>query len=72
MVAAAVMVAVVSAGGWPGLLALLPGGAIGALSRIASGAPWMPYPLGSLVAWPVLFGWLAMRNFRWDARVAAV
>jgi hypothetical protein len=25
----------------------------------------------SLVAWPLLFGWLAARNLRWDARVAA-
>ncbi|GAA4713910.1 hypothetical protein GCM10023215_66240 [Pseudonocardia yuanmonensis] len=70
MVAAAVIIAVLPAGGWLDALALLPGGALGALSRIAYGAPWSPYVLVSLVVWPVLFGWLATRNFRWDARVA--
>ncbi|GAA2870043.1 hypothetical protein GCM10010472_29230 [Pseudonocardia halophobica] len=72
VVGSAVIIAVIPAGGWPDILALLPGGAIGALSRVAYGAPWTPYALVSLVAWPVLFGWLATRNFRWDARVAAV
>jgi ABC-2 type transport system permease protein len=71
VVASAVIIAVLPADGWSDALALLPGGAVGALSRIAYGAPWSPYVLVSLVAWPVLFGWLAARNFRWDARVAA-
>lgn len=70
MVAAAVIIAVLPAGGWLDALALLPGGALGALSRIAYGAPWSPYVPLSLVAWPLLFGWLAARNLRWDARVA--
>jgi ABC-2 type transport system permease protein len=71
IVASAVIIAVLPGGRWVDMLALLPGGAIGALSRIAYGGAWSPYVLVSLVAWPVLFGWLAARNFRWDARVAA-
>ncbi|MFR9803812.1 ABC transporter permease [Pseudonocardia sp. RS010] len=71
VVGSAVIIAVIPAGGWPDALALLPGGALGALSRVAYGAPWTPYLLVSLVVWPLLFGWLAARHFRWDARVAA-
>lgn len=64
--------------GWWEALALLPGAAIGSFVRFGmvggmtdpgvTGLPAVVLPLVSLVVWPVVFGVLAFRKFRWDPR----
>jgi ABC-2 type transport system permease protein len=64
-------------GWWPALM-LAPGAAVGDLAQLAmTGGSWtaatagLPAILPALVAtvgWPVLFGTLALRRFRWDPR----
>ncbi len=75
---AAIAVAVIPADGWWGLLALVPGAAIGELAGYGlAGGAWGPGLAGlpavlpalvALVVWPVVFGLLARRSFRWDPR----
>jgi ABC-2 type transport system permease protein len=75
---AAIALAVVPGDGWWQLLALVPGAAIGELAGYGlAGGAWgaglagLPAALPALVAlvaWPVVFGVLAKRSFRWDPR----
>jgi ABC-2 type transport system permease protein len=75
---AAIAMAVVPADGWWQLLVAVPGAAVGALAQYgllggawaagAAGLPAVLPALVALVAWPVVFGLLARRSFRWDPR----
>lgn len=75
---AATAVAVIPGEGWWGLLGLVPGAAIGELAGYGlAGGAWGPGLAGlpavlpalvALVAWPVVFGALARRSFRWEPR----
>jgi ABC-2 type transport system permease protein len=75
---ASIAVAVIPGDGWWGLLALVPGAAIGELAGYGlAGGAWGPGLAGlpavlpalvALVVWPVVFGVLAKRSFRWDPR----
>ncbi|WP_214406022.1 ABC transporter permease [Pseudonocardia lacus] len=75
---AAIALAVIPGDGLWQLLALVPGAAIGELAGYGlAGGAWGPglaglpavFPaLVALVGWPVVFGMLAKRSFRWDPR----
>lgn len=74
----AAAMAVLPLTGWWQALVAVPGAALGQLVQLAmtgqtwaAGAAGLPLVLPSVVAlvvWPVLFGMLAMRKFRWDPR----
>ncbi|MCO1655399.1 ABC transporter permease [Pseudonocardia humida] len=75
---ASIALAVIPADGWWQLLALVPGAAIGELAGYGllggawgagvAGLPAVLPALVALVVWPVVFGVLAKRSFRWDPR----
>jgi len=78
LLGAAIAAAVLPATGWWQALAAVPGAAIGLLVRFAfvggageagtGGLPAIVAPLVALVVWPVVFGVLARRSFRWEPR----
>ncbi len=57
---------------------VVPGAALGELAQLtmtgggwsagASGLPAILPPLVAIACWPLLFGMLALRRFRWDPR----
>jgi ABC-2 type transport system permease protein len=78
MFGAAIALPIFPADSWWQALVLVPGAPVGQLTQLAYvGGTWSPGLLGlpaavpalvSLVVWPVLFGVLARRGFRWDPR----
>jgi len=78
MLAVGVVAAIAPGQGWWPALMVVPGAALGDLAQLAmTGGSWsggtsgLPPILLSLVAiagWPLLFGMLALRRFRWDPR----
>jgi ABC-2 type transport system permease protein len=78
LLGAAIVLAIAPLDGWWQALVAVPGAAIGQLAQLTmTGATWAPGALGlpaavpalvALVVWPVVFGVLAMRRFRWDPR----
>ena len=78
MFGAAIVLPIFPVDSWWQALVLVPGAPIGQLTQLAYvGGTWSPGLLGlpaalpalvGLVVWPVLFGLLARRNFRWDPR----
>jgi ABC-2 type transport system permease protein len=78
MLGVGVIAAIAPAQGWWAALMVVPGGAVGELAQLAmTGGSWAAGPAGlpailpaavALIAWPVLFGTLAARRFRWDPR----
>jgi ABC-2 type transport system permease protein len=78
MLGVGVVLAIAPATGWWHALVVIPGGAIGDLAQLAMmGGSWSPGIAGlpailptlvALVVWPVVFGVLALRRFRWDPR----
>ena len=78
LLGAAIVLAIAPPGSWWQVFVAVPGAAIGQLSQLAmTGGTWAP-ALGGLpavvpallasVLWPVVFGVLAKRRFRWDPR----
>jgi ABC-2 type transport system permease protein len=78
MLGAGVVLAIAPATGWWHALVAVPGAAIGDLAQLAmTGGAWAPGVAGlpavlptlaAVVVWPVVFGVLALRRFRWDPR----
>ncbi|TQM15998.1 ABC transporter permease [Pseudonocardia kunmingensis] len=78
LLGAAIVLAIAPLGGWWQALVVVPGGAVGQLARLAmtgttweaalGGLPAVVPALIALVAWPVVFGVLAVRRFRWGPR----
>ncbi|MCW0213553.1 MAG: ABC transporter permease [Pseudonocardia sp.] len=70
MIGAAVALALIPLSGWFQAIGLVPGAAIGVLTNVAYGGAWSGalVPVAALVLWPLLFGVLARRRFRWDPR----
>ncbi|MHA6797138.1 ABC transporter permease [Pseudonocardia bannensis] len=78
LLAAAAALAVVPSQGWWQALVAVPGAPIGRLTQLAyEGGTWAAGPVGlpallpavaALLVWPVVFGYLAARRFRWDPR----
>ncbi|GAA1879456.1 ABC transporter permease [Pseudonocardia ailaonensis] len=68
MIGTGIVLAILPLEGWFQALALLPGGMIGTFVQASFGGGFPLLALVSLVLWPVLFGMLARRHFRWDAR----
>jgi ABC-2 type transport system permease protein len=73
-----IFLAIADLANWWQAFLLVPGGAIGQLSKLAlEGSTWAPGLAGlpavlpsivAIVVWPIVFGMLAMRRFRWDSR----
>ncbi|GAA4541479.1 ABC transporter permease [Pseudonocardia xishanensis] len=69
MVGGAVVLAFLPLEGIATVVNLVPGAPLGSLANVAyGGSAFSPVQVASLVVWPVLFGLLAKRHFRWDAR----
>jgi ABC-2 type transport system permease protein len=70
MIGAAVLLAFLPLDGMLSVLNLVPGAPLGSLANVAyGGSAFSLMQVVSLVVWPLAFGLLAKRNFRWDARV---
>lgn len=79
MFGAAIVMPLLPVDSWWQAVVLVPGAPVGLLTQLTyAGGAWAPGLLGlpvvvpalvSLVVWPVLFGVLARRGFRWDPRV---
>jgi ABC-2 type transport system permease protein len=78
LLGAAIVLAIAPLGGFWQALVVVPGAAVGQLSQLAmTGGTWAPGLAGlpaaapallASVIWPVVFGMLALRKFRWDPR----